>query len=43
MDSGFPGGLQSLRSQRDATEAIWHALGVWASLEAQTVMQETQV
>ena len=43
MDSGFPGGLRSLRSQRDATEAIWHALGVWASLEAQTVMQETQV
>ena len=43
IDRGFPGGLQSLRSQRDTTEAIWHALGVWASLEAQTVMQETQV
>ena len=27
MDRGFPGGLQSLRSQRDTTEAIWHALG----------------
>ena len=43
MDSGFPSGLRSIRSQRDTTQAIWHALGVWVSLEAQTVMQETQV